>query len=49
MSMVALIFLAVWVLGSVSSYTMGGFLHLFLVAAIGLMLPRLVRGRKATS
>ena len=49
MPMVALIFLAVWVLGSVSSYTMGGFLHLFLVAAIGLMLPRLIMGRKAAS
>ena len=49
MPMVALIFLALWVLGSVSSYTMGGFLHLFLLAAIGLMLPRLIWGRKAAS
>jgi len=49
MPTVALIFLAVWVVGSVSSYTMGGFLHLFLLAAVGLMLPRLIRGRKAAS
>lgn len=49
MPMVALIFLALWVLGSVSSYTMGGFLHVFLLAAIGLVLPRLIRGRKAAS
>ena len=44
---VALIFMALWVLGSVSSLTMGGGLHVFLVAAIGLMLPRIIWGRKA--
>ena len=47
--MVALILVTLWVLGSVSSYTLGGFLHLFLLAAIGMMLPRLIRGRKAAS
>lgn len=46
---VSLIFAALWVLGSVSSYTMGGFLHVFLVAAIGIMLPRLIWGRKAAN
>ena len=46
-SMVALILTTLWVLGWISSYTLGGFLHLFLLAAIGIMLPRLVRGRKA--
>ena len=49
MPMVALILLALWVVGSVSSYTMGGFLHLLLLAAIGLTLPRLIWGRKAAS
>ena len=49
MSMVALILATLWVLGLVSSYTMGGFLHLFLLAAIGMMLPRLILGRKAAS
>ena len=44
---VSLIFTALWVLGSVSSLTMGGGLHVFLVVAVGLMLPRLIRGRKA--
>jgi Family of unknown function (DUF5670) len=43
---VALIFMAIWVLGSVSSVTLGGGLHLLLLAAIGLMVPRLVRGRR---
>jgi hypothetical protein len=37
------------VLGSVSSYTLGGLLHLFLVAAVGMMLWRIVRGRKAVN
>jgi uncharacterized protein YqfA (UPF0365 family) len=44
---VSLIFTALWVLGWVSSLTMGGGLHVFLVAAVGMMLPRLIRGRKA--
>ena len=47
--MVALILATLWVLGMVSSYTMGGFLHIFLLLAVGIMLPRLIRGRKAAS
>jgi hypothetical protein len=46
---VALILMVLWVLGSVSSLTLGGGLHLFLVAAIGLVLPRIIWGRKAAS
>ena len=44
---VALILTALWVLGSISSFTMGGGLHVLLVAAIGMMLPRVIWGRKA--
>ena len=44
---VALVLVALWVLGSVSSLTMGGSLHIFLLAAVGMMLPRLIWGRKA--
>jgi Family of unknown function (DUF5670) len=43
---VALVFVALWVVGLVSSYTLGGFLHLFLLVAIVLMLPRIIWGRK---
>jgi hypothetical protein len=43
---VALVFVALWVLGSISSVTLGGGLHLLLLAAIGIMVPRLVRGRR---
>jgi hypothetical protein len=46
MPMVALILVTLWTLGAVSSYTMGGFLHVLLLVAIGMMLPRLIRGRK---
>lgn len=46
MPTVSLMFTALWVLGSVSSLTMGGGLHVFLVVAVGMMLPRLIRGRK---
>jgi len=34
-----------WLLGMVSSYTMGGFLHLLLVLAVVVMVLRLLQGR----
>lgn len=34
-----------WLLGMVSSYTLGGFIHLLLVIAIALMLIRVIQGR----
>ena len=43
---IALILLVLWALGLVSSYTMGGFVHLLLVAAIILVLVRVVQGRR---
>lgn len=42
---IALILLVLWALGLVSSFTMGGFIHLLLVAAIVLVLVRLIQGR----
>lgn len=41
----AVILLVLWFLGLVSSYTLGGFIHLLLVAAIVLVLIRLIQGR----
>jgi hypothetical protein len=35
-----------WLLGFVSSYTMGGFIHILLVVAIVLVLVRLIQGRR---
>lgn len=43
---IALILLVLWALGLVSSVTMGGFIHLLLVAAVVLVLVRLVQGRR---
>ena len=42
----ALISVTCWVLGSVTSYTLGGYIHTFLILAVGMMLPRVVLGRK---
>jgi hypothetical protein len=35
-----------WLLGMVSSYTMGGFIHVLLVIAIVVILIRVIQGRK---
>jgi hypothetical protein len=35
-----------WLLGMVSSYTLGGFIHLLLVLAVAVMLIRIIQGRK---
>ncbi|HXU63745.1 MAG TPA: lmo0937 family membrane protein [Polyangia bacterium] len=44
---IALILLVLWALGLVSSVTMGGFIHLLLVAAIVIVLIRLIQGRSS--
>jgi hypothetical protein len=43
---IAIILIVLWLLGLVSSYTMGGFIHLLLVVAIIVILVRLIGGRK---
>jgi hypothetical protein len=43
---IALILLVLWALGLVGSYTMGGFIHLLLVAAIVVVLVRIIQGRR---
>ena len=45
----AIILLVLWVLGLVSAYTLGGFIHLLLVAAIILVAVRLIQGRAPVS
>jgi uncharacterized protein DUF5670 len=39
------ILLVLWLLGMVSSYTMGGFIHILLVVAIVVVLIRVIQGR----
>jgi hypothetical protein len=43
---IALILIVLWVLGMVSSYTLGGLIHLLLVIAIVVILIRVIQGRK---
>lgn len=45
---IAIVLLVLWALGLVSAYTMGGFIHLLLVAAIIMVLVSLVSGRRAS-
>ena len=42
----ALVLIVLWLLGFLSSYTMGGFIHVLLVVAVVLVLVRLISGRK---
>jgi hypothetical protein len=39
------ILMVMWLLGMVSSYTFGGFIHLLLVMAIAVVLIRIIQGR----
>jgi hypothetical protein len=43
----ALILIIGWLLGVVSSYTLGGFIHILLVVALVLLVVRLVQGSRA--
>jgi uncharacterized membrane protein YtjA (UPF0391 family) len=43
---IAVILLVLWALGMVSSYTMGGFIHILLVVAIVMVLVNLISGRR---
>ena len=40
-----MVLLILWVLGLVSTYTLGGFIHLLLVLAIAVLLIRVIQGR----
>ncbi|MFI5350706.1 MAG: lmo0937 family membrane protein [Elusimicrobiota bacterium] len=43
---IAVVLVVLWLLGMVSSYTMGGFIHVLLVIAIIVILVRVIQGRK---
>lgn len=43
---IAVILIILWLLGLVSSYTMGGFIHILLVIAIVVILLRIIGGRR---
>ena len=44
---IAVVLIILWVLGLVSSYTMGGFIHILLVVAVIMVLLNLIQGRRA--
>lgn len=46
LSTLLVILLVLWLLGMVSSYTMGGFIHVLLVVAVVLLVVRLLQGRR---
>jgi hypothetical protein len=43
---IALVLLVLWALGLVSSFTVGGFIHILLVAAVVLVLVQVIQGRR---
>jgi hypothetical protein len=43
---IALVLVVLWLLGLVSSYTLGGFIHILLVIAVIILLVRLIQGRR---
>ncbi len=43
---IAIVLLVLWLLGFLTSYTLGGFIHILLVVAIVMILVRLIQGRR---
>lgn len=43
---IAVVLIVLWVLGLVSAYTLGGFIHLLLVLAVIVILIRIIQGRR---
>lgn len=44
---IAVVLLVMWLLGLVTSYTLGGFIHILLVVAVVMVLVNLITGRRA--
>lgn len=44
---IAVVLIALWLLGILSSYTMGGFIHILLVIAVVVVLVRIIQGRRS--
>lgn len=44
--MIAVVLIALWLLGMVSSYTINGFIHILIVIAIIVVLVRVISGRR---
>jgi len=46
LSTIAVILIVLWLLGLVTSYTLGGFIHILLVVAVIMVLLRVINGRR---
>ncbi|MGB9493685.1 MAG: lmo0937 family membrane protein [Azonexus sp.] len=44
---IAVVLLILWVLGLVSSYTLGGFIHILLIVALVMIVVNVISGRRA--
>jgi hypothetical protein len=44
---ILVLLIVLWLLGMVSSYTLGGFIHILLVIAVAVVLIRVIQGRRA--
>jgi len=44
---IAIVLIVLWLLGLVTSYTMGGFVHILLVIAIVMILLQVIQGRRS--
>ena len=49
LSTLLIVLVVLWLLGMVTSYTLGGFIHILLVVAIVVMLVRVIQGRNPIS
>jgi hypothetical protein len=43
---IAVVLIILWLLGLVTSYTIGGFIHILLVIAVAVVLIRIIQGRR---
>jgi hypothetical protein len=43
---ILVLLIVLWLLGMVSSYTLGGFIHILLIIAIAVLLIRVIQGRR---
>ena len=46
LTLIAIILIVLWALGLITSFTIGGFIHILLVIAIIMILIRVIRGEK---
>ena len=46
LELIAIILVVLWILGLVTSHTIGGFIHVLLIIAIVVILVRVIRGRR---